>query len=113
MPYMNITTTKTLTLYQEKKLKAAADKLITILPGKTAENLMVHIEDNQVIYFRDNEFDCMKVNVQVFHSIDYKYKKEFVQQLMKQFEHITGIPVNQQYVTIEELEHWGKNGDYE
>ncbi|MCD7949539.1 MAG: 4-oxalocrotonate tautomerase family protein [Erysipelotrichaceae bacterium] len=113
MPYMNITTIKTLTLYQEKKLKTTIDELITILPGKKPENLMIHIEDNQVIYFRDNDLDCMKITIQVFHSIDYEYKREFVQKLTKAVEHITKIPVSQQYATIEEHEHWGKNGDFE
>ena len=50
MPYITFTTTKTLTLNQEKALKESAGQLISILPNKKEENLMIHIEDNQVMY---------------------------------------------------------------
>lgn len=112
MPFITFTTTKTLTLNQEKALKSSAGKLISILPNKKEENLMIHIEDNQVMYFKGKEIDCMKIECQLFHEIDYAYKKEFVEKLMKEIEEITKIPVSQQYMSIEEYDHWGKNGEY-
>ena len=45
MPFMRFTTTKTLTLKQEKALKESAGKFISILPNKKEEQLMIHIED--------------------------------------------------------------------
>ena len=112
MPFMTFTTTKTLTLNQEKALKTCAGELISILPNKKEENLMIHIEDNQLMYFKGKEIDCMKIECQLFHEIDYSYKKEFVEKLMKEVENITGIPVSQQYMSILEYDHWGKNGEY-
>lgn len=79
MPFITFTTTKTLTLNQEKALKSSAGKLISILPNKKEENLMIHIEDNQVMYFKGKEIDCMKIECQLFHEIEYTYKKEFVE----------------------------------
>ena len=111
MPFMRFTTTKTLTLHQEKAIKEAAGKLIFILPNKKEENLMIHIEDNQVMYFKGKEMDCINIQCQLFHHIEYSYQKEFVEQLMRELEKITQIPVSQQYMTIEEFEHWGKNGE--
>ena len=112
MPFITFTTTKTLTLNQEKALKSSAGKLISILPNKKEENLMIHIEDNQVMYFKGKEIDCMKIECQLFHEIEYTYKKKFVEKLMKEVEEITKIPVCQQYMSIEEYDHWGKNGEY-
>ena len=71
MPFITFTTTKTLTLNQEKALKSSAGKLISILPNKKEENLMIHIEDNQVMYFKGKEIDCMKIECQLFHEIEY------------------------------------------
>ncbi len=113
MPFIRFTTTKTLTLKQEKALKESAGRLISILPHKKEENLMIHIEDNQVMYFKGKEMDCMKIGCQMFHQIDQHYKEEFVEKLLKEVEEITRIPVSQQYLTIEEFDHWGKNGKYE
>ena len=84
MPYITFTTTKTLTLNQEKALKESAGQLISILPNKKEENLMIHIEDNQVMYFRGQEMECMKISCQLFHTTDYQYKKEFAEKLLKE-----------------------------
>ena len=111
MPFITITTTKTLTLKQEKALKDCAGKLISILPNKKEEQLMIHIEDNQVMYFKGQEMDCMKIECQLFHHIELSYKQEFVKALMKEIESITKIPVSKQYMTIQEFDHWGKNGE--
>lgn len=111
MPYIKFTTTKTLTLKQEKDLTKITGQLITILPNKKEENLMIHIEDNQLMYFKGKEMDCMKIECQLFHQMELKYKQEFVKQLTKNIEEITKIPVTQQYMTIEEYDNWGKNGE--
>ena len=39
-------------------------------------------------------------------------QKEFAEKLLKEVERITKIPVEQQYLSIEEFENWGKNGEY-
>lgn len=111
MPFVSFTTTKTLTLHQEVALKKVTGELISLLPNKSERSLMIHIEDNQVMYFRGEELECMKIEVQLYRQIDLQYKKEFVQKLMKEIENITHIPVSQQYLTIEEYDHWGMNGE--
>lgn len=112
MPFITFKTTKTLTLNQEKSLKESAGRLISILPEKNEEQLMIHIEDNQVMYFKGQEIECMKIECQLFHHIDLSYKKKFVEELMKSVEEITKIPRFSQYMTIDEYNHWGKNGEY-
>ena len=89
MPFMRFTTTKTLTLKQEKALKESAGKFISILPNKKEEQLMIHIEDNQVMYFKGKEMDCMKIECQLFHHIEISYKQEFVKAMMNEIEMIT------------------------
>ena len=50
MPYISFKTTKVLTLQQELDLKKMAGTAITLLPNKTEDYLMIHIEDNQLMY---------------------------------------------------------------
>ena len=51
MPYLALRTNKTLTLSQEVELKTTVGKLITVFPGESVDTFMIHIEDNQLIYF--------------------------------------------------------------
>ena len=113
MPYIKFTTTKTLTLHQEIALKEFLGQNISILPGKTEENVMIHIEDNQVMYFKGQEIECMKITVEVYKPCDFEKKKEFCEKLMQAVEDITGIPVDQQFLTYLEHENWGKKGQFD
>ena len=54
MPYLALRTNKTLTLSQEVELKTTVGKLITVFPG-SVDTFMIHIEDNQLIYFKGQE----------------------------------------------------------
>ena len=110
MPYVKFTTTKKLTLHQEVALKETLGKLITLLPNKSEENLMMHIEDNQVMYFKGQEMECMKITIELYKQSELTHKKEFAEKLMKEVETITHIPVDKQYLSILEHENWGRNG---
>ncbi|MEE0967019.1 MAG: hypothetical protein U0L85_08200 [Bacilli bacterium] len=111
MPYISFKTTKVLTLQQELDLKKISGKIITLLPGKTEDYLMVHIEDNQLIYFKGKEVDCIMIDCQVYGHPDLESKQNFVRELMKEVERITKIPVYNQYLTFEEKDEWGMNGE--
>ena len=43
--------------------------------------------------------------------IEISYKQEFVKAMMNEIEMITKIPVSHQYMTIDEYDNWGKNGE--
>lgn len=111
MPFITIITTKTLTLQQEVTLKEIAGKLISIFPNKTEDYLMMHIEDNQVMYFKGKELDCMKIDVQLYGYVDIQYQREFCERFMKEIEKVTQISISRQYLTIHEYEHWGMEGE--
>lgn len=111
MPYISFKTTKILTLQQELDLKKMVGQLITLLPEKTEDYLMVHIEDNQLIYFRGQEIDCMMIECKVYGHLDAASKHNFVSELMKETERITKVPIMNQYLTFDEKNEWGMNGE--
>ena len=110
MPYITFTTTKTLTLNQEKALKESAGQLIPILPGKKEENLMLHIEDNQILYFRGTDVPCMMIEVKLYKNIEFEAKKKFTEELVTMINNITAIEAKDIYVSFDEYPNWGKQG---
>lgn len=111
MPYISFKTTKVLTLQQELDLKRMVGEVITLLPGKTENYLMVHIEDNQLIYFKGQEVDSMMIDCKVYGHPSLESKQHFVKELLKETEKITKVPVANIYLTFEEKEEWGMNGE--
>ena len=61
MPFISLKTNKTLTHLQEQNIKEIAGKLISIIPNKSEDYLMVHIYDQQVMYYQGNDQDCMMI----------------------------------------------------
>ena len=78
MPFISFTTNHKLTLRQENEIAKRTGELITILPGKKEENLMLHLEDNQIMYFRGDDIPCMMIAVKLYNTIDFDAKKKFM-----------------------------------
>lgn len=59
MPYISFKTNHKLTLRQENTIKSKSGELISLIPGKTEKALMIHMEDDQIMYFKGEEIPCM------------------------------------------------------
>ena len=99
-----------LTLRQENEIAKRTGELITILPGKKEENLMLHLEDNQIMYFRGDDIPCMMIAVKLYNTIDFDAKKKFTEELVKMIKETTNIEINDVYVSFDEYPNWGKQG---
>ena len=71
MPFISFTTNQKFSLRQENEIVKRTGELITILPGKKEENLMLHIEDNQILYFRGTDVPCMMIEVKLYKNINF------------------------------------------
>lgn len=101
MLLMRLTTTKILTLRQEQLLKEKIGEL------SHDKNIMIHIEDNQVMYFNHEELECILIECQFSH---FENIKEFTKSFMAEIESITGIPLKRQYLMIQECQYLGNCG---
>lgn len=81
MPYLALRTNKTLTLSQEVELKTTVGKLITMFPGESVDTFMIHIEDNQLIYFKGQEANCMMITLYLKGHYTDEQKEQFVAEL--------------------------------
>ena len=79
-------------------------------PGKKEENLMLHLEDNQIMYFRGDDIPCMMIAVKLYNTIDFDAKKKFTEELVKMIKETTNIEINDVYVSFDEYPNWGKQG---
>lgn len=110
MPFISFTTNHKLTLRQENEIAKRTGELITILPGKKEENLMLHLEDNQIMYFRGEDIPCMMIAVKLYKTIDFEAKKKFTEELTKMIKETTNIDSCDVYVSFDEYQNWGKQG---
>lgn len=110
MPFIRVTTNRKLTLHQEIKIKEELGRLITILPNKKEENLMVHIEDNQIMYFRGEDKKCLMMTVSLYKQSPLEAKQKFAGEVLTMLEEVTGVDKNDQYLSFSEFENWGKQG---
>ena len=55
MPYISLKTNHKLTLRQENIIKSKTGELISLIPGKFEKSLMIHMEDDQIMYFKGEE----------------------------------------------------------
>ncbi|MBM6931294.1 hypothetical protein H5999_09555 [[Clostridium] spiroforme] len=109
MPYISFKTNHKLTLRQENIIKSRAGELISMIPGKSEKSLMIHMKDDQIMYFRGEETVCMMIHVNLYKKAEFEDKKKFTEALIKMVSETTRIEPNNIYVTIDEHENWGLN----
>ncbi|MDD8049070.1 MAG: phenylpyruvate tautomerase MIF-related protein [Thomasclavelia sp.] len=110
MPFITFSTNHKLTLKQEVTIKKETGKLISIIPSKSEKALMIHMEDNQIMYYGGSEEPCMMINVAMFHHPEFENKKKFTEELIKMINQTTNISIDNIYLKFEEYDSWGKGG---
>lgn len=75
MPYISLKTNHKLTLRQENIIKSKTGELISLIPGKFEKSLMIHMEDDQIMYFKGEELTCMMIEINLYKSAEFEDKK--------------------------------------
>ena len=109
MPFINVKTNASLSIEQEKEIKAKLGETVTLLPGKTENWLMVNIEDDSHLYFRGSSDTVNAIaEVKLFGAAsaeDYEKMTEAVCGILKE-----SAGAEEVYVKYEEVRYWGYNG---
>lgn len=85
MIFVSIITNKVLTLQQEIQLKASIKRILN-------KNVIIHIEDNQILYFNDDENECIVI------KCNEANENNKIKEIIKTVENITKI--SKQYQCI-------------
>lgn len=112
MPYIN--STVTIELSKEKKdiIKTKLGGIITEIPGKSEEWLMIGFNDNKDLYFKGElQNKAAFIEVKVFGAVEKKYKEIVSKHISNLFETELGISKDKIYIIFQEIEDWAWNGD--
>jgi hypothetical protein len=112
MPYISVAISPKLDSSGREKLKTALGRLITIIPGKTESDLIVHIQNTDALYMGGAEVSCAYIDVRVYTKTTDEAKKGFTHETCAFIAREFGIPVERQYLTISEAENWGYDGEW-
>lgn len=111
MPLIVLNTNLTLEKTQKDALKDAFGDIITILPGKTEQVLMVDISDGRTIYFRGKEPERVAhVDVRLYGSSSFEAKSGFTKAVYKSLNDILELKEDEVTVNIGEYSVWGAQG---
>lgn len=111
MPYINSTLSVKLTDAKRETIKAKLGQIITEIPGKSEEWLMVGFKEEHALYFRGDKKDkAAFVEVKIFGTADRKYKEAITSKVCSLFEGELSIPKDSIYITFDEVKDWGWNG---
>lgn len=114
MPFVNSLVTKKIDYNTKNRLKVHIGDLINGFPGKSEEWLMVHFQDDEVIYFKgEKQEDAAVIDVKILGNLEIRYKDIFTNKVSEIFEQELKIPKNNIYVIFEEIPEgsWGWNGE--
>ncbi len=112
MPYINSTLTVKLTEEKKETIKARLGEIISEIPGKSEEWLMVGFNDNYSLYFKGDKKDkAAFVEIKIFGTAERKYKEAITSKVCQLFENELSIPMDSIYITFAEVKDWGWNGN--
>lgn len=112
MPYINSKLSVKLTDEQKDSIKEELGKIISEIPGKSEEWLMVGFDDNKTLYFRGEKKEkAAFVEVKIFGTAEKSAKNRITALICALLEEKLGIPKDSTYITFDEIKDWGWNGN--
>lgn len=112
MPYIHLSIGKKITPAQRDALAEKIGKAVTILPEKTFEKTMVHIDEDCVIYRGGKRAECLYMETRIFKDAPVEAETEYARKLYAVFNEVLGIPDTQVYMNILELNTWASKGGF-
>lgn len=111
MPYITLSTSVKLTETKHNVISKALGKIITEIPGKTEEWLMINLKAEQILYFKGIQTNTAAfVDVNCFGAVERKYKEIITLKICDLLELELLIPKDYIYIVFRDEKDWGWNG---
>lgn len=111
MPYLHLSVSTKLTEEKINAIHKAVADTIVLIPGKSYDVTIVHINDDQCISRKDRSRPFGFCDIRLFGPAPIGSKRDFVKAFTERLTEITGIPASGFSFNILELDTWGGNGD--
>lgn len=111
MPFIDSKLTCKLSESQKEHLKTELGKLITTIPGKTEDFLMIGFSDEYPLYFGGKLLEQGAfIEIKLFGSAPDDVLEQLTAKICALYETELQIPPQSLYVTYQFVSHWGWNG---
>lgn len=111
MPYVHVIVSEKLGPKETEALRDAVAGKMSLLPGKTRENTMIHISAGEAISKGDGGEPAAFVEARLYRESPAEAKTAFAAEVTELLTRL-GIPAKQVYMNFLELEHWASGGVY-
>ena len=112
MPYLSLVVSQTLDSAKKDALNAQFCKLITLLPGKQASDLMFDISGGHTLYRGEVKKNCAFVDVRLLSFSPFEAKREFTLATCDMLGKELGIEPSAIYINFIELPNWGTDNRF-
>lgn len=111
MPYLHVRIGKALDGAQVDALRRSLEQMVTILPGKNADNCMIHIDADCDLFMHGEKSPCVYAEVRLYHASPADKKAEFAAAFADLLQRDYGIPIDLIYMNMLEMDHWYAGGN--
>lgn len=111
MPYLELKTSIKLTDLEKSSLRKKFGELISIIPGKSEQNLMIAISDGYDLSFKGLQGEPMAyIEIKMFKESLFESKSELTRKIFEFLETGYGIASQNVYLNVVEYDCWGYEG---
>lgn len=111
MPFINSKVTVKMSEEKKESVKRQLGEVISLIPGKSENWLMVGFDDGYDLYFQGNkDGESAFVDVSVYGGATPQVFDKLTGEICRIYESELGIPKNRIYVKYQEIPNWGWNG---
>ena len=105
MPFVEIKTTVTLDKKQTEKLRDDVRAAISLIPGKTADNMMLEIQSGCDMWIGELDKPCAFVEIRLYGPSPLPNKQAFVDAVVDALTPL-GMEASRIYMNIWQRENW-------
>ena len=110
MPYLHVKVGKALDAGQVDALRRSLEALVPILPGKNADNCMIHIDPDCAMFMHGEKNPCVYAEVRLYRASPADKKAEFAAAFAELMLKDYDIPIDLIYMSILEMDRWYAGG---
>ncbi len=110
MPFIMARVNVPVTREQEEIIRERLGRAIEAIPGKSADSLLLGIEDGCRFYLRGKAQKVAYIEASVFGNEDHSGFASFVQELAAVFHEVLDIPAGSIFAKFEDITAWSVHG---
>lgn len=110
MPFIQLKTNAEISENDEKLIKSKLGELITIIPGKSENWLMVQISGGKKMYFKGSDEKCAMIEVKIYGKATSEAYDKLTYEITNLVSKTLNISPTRIYVSYFETPNWGFAG---